>query len=120
MIKKLFSISLLTLALTGCEDNRNYTVTTPDKDAEARDRTLTPFDQSEKEADRNATQIIRRTIIEEKNLSNNAKNIKIITIDGKVTLRGVVNSEEEKKAIENIVRNIANIANVDNQLEVRK
>lgn len=120
MIYKLFSISLLTLALTGCEDNRNHSSTTSEKRADTSDKTLTPFDQSEKEADRNATQIIRRTIIEEKNLSNNAKNIKIITIEGKVTLRGVVNSEEEKKAIENIVRNVAKISNIDNQLEVRQ
>lgn len=81
--------------------------------------TLTPGDQSNTEADRAITQKIRRSIVEEKALSTTAKNIKIITIDGSVTLRGPVNNETEKKEIGDIATKIAAPGNVDNQLEIK-
>lgn len=49
----------------------------------------------------------------------NAKNVKIITIDGRVTLRGPVNTAEEKRLIGDIAIHIAQLENVDNQLEVK-
>jgi len=53
-------------------------------------------------------------------LSFTAKNVKIITQNGKVTLRGPVNSQEERNAIEAAARKIAGSGQVDNQLEVKK
>ena len=52
-------------------------------------------------------------------MSTNAKNVKIITMDGQVTLRGPVNSAEEKRQIGDIANRIAQAANVNNQLEVQ-
>jgi len=52
-------------------------------------------------------------------LSFTAKNVKIITVDGKVTLRGPVKSEAERSAIEAAARRVAGAAQVDNQLEVK-
>ncbi len=52
-------------------------------------------------------------------MSVNAKNVKIITIDGQVTLRGPVNTAEEKRLIGEIADRIARSENVDNQLEVK-
>jgi osmotically-inducible protein OsmY len=49
----------------------------------------------------------------------NAQNVKIITVDGRVTLRGPVNSEEEKRLIGEIADRIAHSENVDNQLDVQ-
>jgi osmotically-inducible protein OsmY len=44
--------------------------------------------------------------------------VKIITQNGKVTLRGPVKSEEEKKQIEQIAAEVAGVGNVQSQLEV--
>jgi osmotically-inducible protein OsmY len=46
-------------------------------------------------------------------------NVKFITIDGRVTLRGPVDTAEEKRLIGEIADRIARSENVDNQLEVK-
>ena len=81
--------------------------------------TLTPMDQSEKEADRTLTQRIRKAVVEDDSLSATAKNIKIITVDGVVTLRGPVNNPQEKEKIEAKAEQIAGAKNVNNLLEVK-
>ncbi|WP_202796853.1 BON domain-containing protein [Pedosphaera parvula] len=81
--------------------------------------TLTPGDQGKSESDREITRNIRRAITKNDQLSTEAKNIKIITVDGKVTLRGPVKSDQELKTISDVVQNVANGAAVDNQLEVK-
>lgn len=82
--------------------------------------TKTPLDQSESEADRMITQKIRQAIMSDSALSTNAKNIKIITINGMVTLRGPVDNSQEKETIAKKVKNIQGIVKVDNQLEVAR
>jgi hyperosmotically inducible periplasmic protein len=82
------------------------------------DRTLTPFAQGNSRADTETTAHIRRGILADKNMSVNAKNVKIITNDGRVTLRGPVKNAEEKRMIGEIANRIARSENVDNQLEV--
>jgi hyperosmotically inducible protein len=79
---------------------------------------LTPLDQGSSPADLEASRLIRKSIIDQKGLSVNARNVKIITINGRVTLRGPVNTEEEKRAIEVIAKRVS--SNVDNQLEVKR
>jgi hypothetical protein len=69
-------------------------------------------------ADRAITQKIRKAIHEDKTLSTYAHNIKIITQDGKVTLRGPVKSEEEKGNLQAKAVEVAGQDNVTNQLEV--
>src|ERR1019366_4069095 len=77
--------------------------TEPDNTARnVRDRnnpTLTPLDQGNSQADRDTTAQIRKEIVAGKNMSVNAKNVKIITVDGRVTLRGPVKTAEEKRLI---------------------
>jgi osmotically-inducible protein OsmY len=80
--------------------------------------TLTPGNQSENKADRTLTQQIRKALMADKSLSTNAKNIKIITTNGVVTLRGPVNTPQEKATIEAKAQSIAGANNVDDQLEV--
>jgi len=79
---------------------------------------LTPMDQGSSEADRKITQQIRQDLMKDKSLSFTAKNVKIITVDGKVTLRGPVKSDAERSAIEAAARRVT--GNVDSQLEVSK
>ncbi len=82
-----------------------------------KDGALTPLDQGNSAADLDTTAQIRKGVLAESNLSVNARNVKIITIDGRVTLRGPVNSAEEKRLIGQIADGIARAENVDNQLE---
>jgi hyperosmotically inducible periplasmic protein len=79
---------------------------------------VTPMDQGNSQADINTTAQIRKEIVADQNLSVNAKNVKIITLNGHVTLRGPVNSEQEKTQIVEIANRVAQAGNVDNQLEV--
>jgi len=51
-------------------------------------------------------------------LSVDARNIKIITQNGRVTLRGTVDNQDEKRKIEEIANKVASAGNVDDQLQV--
>ena len=82
-------------------------------------RTLTPLDQGNSQTDLDTTAQIRKEIMAGKDMSVNAKNVKIITNKGKVTLRGPVNTAEEKQLIGGIAHRIAQPENVDNQIEVK-
>jgi len=81
-------------------------------------RTLTPLDQGNSQADINITAQIRKEINDDSGMSTTAKNVKIITLNGHVTLRGPVNTADEKNRIAEIANRIASAGNVDNQLEV--
>lgn len=80
---------------------------------------LTPMDQGGG-GDRTITAAIRRAVVADKALSFTAKNVKIITVGGKVTLRGPVKSDEEKSSIEAKAKAAPGVTDVDNQLEVKK
>ena len=82
------------------------------------DSTLTPGDQGNSKEDIQTTRQIRRALTSNKQLSTTAKNIKIITVNGKVTLRGPVNNADEKKAIEAAAKK-AGGQDIDNQLEIK-
>ena len=80
----------------------------------------TPMDQGNNTSDLKITQEIRKAVVADGSLSFTAKNVKIITTGGKVTLRGPVNTAEERERIAAAARKVAGAANVDNQLEVAK
>lgn len=79
---------------------------------------VTPTSQSESRADLQTTQNIRRSIVKDDALSTTAKNVKIITANGKVVLRGPVGSEQEKTEISRLAEQVAGTGNVENNLEV--
>jgi osmotically-inducible protein OsmY len=79
---------------------------------------VTPGTQSNAKGDLELTRNIRREITKNKEMSTYAKNIKIISRDGAVTLQGPVKSEEEKQGIETIAKKAAGDSKVDNQLEL--
>ena len=83
------------------------------------DQTLTPLNQGNSKADVATTAQIRKEILAAKNMSVNAQNVKIITIDGQVTLRGAVNTAEEKRLIREIADRSTHSGDVDNQLDVQ-
>jgi len=80
--------------------------------------TVTPTDQMENETDLTITQSIRKAVMNDDTLSVDAKNVKIITMKGVVTLRGPVKSDAEIATITASAERTANVKRVDNQLEV--
>ena len=104
-------------------DARSATANVDNSAKNARDQdnaTLTPGDQGNSPSDREITRNVRQAIVGGKNdYSVTAKNIKIITVGGRVTLRGPVKTDAEKAGIEHLAKSVAGDANVDNQLEVK-
>jgi len=79
---------------------------------------LTADQQGQSEEDIEITQKIRQAVVSDESLSINAQNVKIITIDRVVTLKGPVESEEEKMAIEEKAAQIAGKENVRNEIDI--
>jgi hyperosmotically inducible protein len=102
-------------ATDGTNDVDNTRINVRDR----QDQTLTPLNQGNSKADVATTAQIRKGIIAGKTLSVNAKNVKVITINGQVTLRGPVNTAEEKRLIGEIADRSTHSGDVDNQLEVQ-
>jgi hyperosmotically inducible protein len=70
-------------------------------------------------SDRELMRQIRRDVVNDKSLSTYGHNVKIISRHGKVTLKGPVNSEEEKQTVAQYARKVAGDANVTNELAVK-
>ena len=62
---------------------------------------------------------IRRTVVKDKSLSSNAHNVKIVSQNGVVTLKGPVHSADEKTAVERIATEVAGAANVKSEIEIK-
>jgi hyperosmotically inducible protein len=77
------------------------TTTKPDNSAQNKDQNQgkTADNQPDAKSDRSTTAAVRRAIVADKDLSTYAHNIKIITTNGTVTLKGPVKSEEEKQKV---------------------
>ena len=75
--------------------------------------------QKENRSDRDITQQIRQSIMKDKSLSTYAHNVKIITQNGQVTLKGPVRSESEKESIEAKATEVAGANNVTNDLDIK-
>jgi osmotically-inducible protein OsmY len=74
--------------------------------------------QKENPTDRELARQIRRALTKDKSLSTNAHNVKVIAQGGAVTLKGPVNSEDEKKAVEAKAAEIAGSDKVTSQIEI--
>ena len=100
---------------------RNSTPPAPDKTkVNQRDPSTTAPDQAKNNlTDRDLTQRIRRSLIDDKSLSTSAHNVKIIAQSGQVTLQGPVASEEERRAVEEKATAVAGSGNVTNEMSVK-
>lgn len=119
MKKQYFLLPALCLFLVACENRSNPA--SENRARNVRDNSNEQLHRDnlfEKESDQELAQKIRQTLLDDASFSENAKNIKITTINGVVTLRGIVNSENEKSQIARKVKMLNGVKNVDNQLEV--
>jgi hyperosmotically inducible protein len=113
----LFGLATVTMA----QDSRPVT---PDNTAvNVRDRApgaMTAGQQSNAKSDVELTREIRRAVVKDQSLSMLAHNVKIVSANGSVILRGPVKTEDEKNAIGSKAQAIAGADRVDNQLEVQQ
>jgi hyperosmotically inducible periplasmic protein len=127
-IKLLLLAALCAVGLAGCTDAKKPGTPETTASSAGRDNTgvnvrdgdstaKTPFDQKENKDDIATTADVRKQIVGS-DMSTDAKNVKIITENGHVTLRGPVKSANEKTQIEKIALQVAGEGKVDNQLEV--
>jgi hyperosmotically inducible protein len=103
------------------QDNNASQVPADNTKVNQRDRDQnepTAEQQKENTNDRQLSAQIRRAIVKDKTLSTTAHNVKIISQNGSVTLKGPVKSEEEKQAIESKAREIAGTGKVNSELQV--
>lgn len=85
---------------------------------ETSSKKITADQQSQTKEDREITQKIRQSVVDDKSLSTYAHNVKIITIDGMVTLKGPVRSGEEKRTIEEKAGLIAGKDKIKSEIEI--
>jgi len=81
-------------------------------------RERTADDQKNNTSDEKITQQIRRNVMADKSLSTYAHNAKIVSVNGTVTLNGVVHSEAERSRVAQIAAGVAGQANVINDIKV--
>ncbi len=117
---------LSTLSVVSCTQERTKTSAQYPADNTGRnlrdangEATVTPENQKESSEDLKITQKIRQAIMADDSLSMNAKNVKIVSTNGSVTLRGPVNDARERDVIENKAKQIAGDSKVDCQLEIK-
>lgn len=121
---KRITLSILCLStLAACAFAQdNSTPAADNSGRNKRDRsgeTQTSGDQSNSSEDIKITAAIRRAVMHEDSLSMTAKNVKIITQNGVVTLRGPVKNPAEKAKIAQLAQSAASQAKIENQLEVK-
>ena len=75
--------------------------------------------QKDNRSDRGITQQIRKAIMNDKSLSTYAHNVKIVTQNGQVTLKGPVRSDEEKRTVEVKAAEVAGDSNVISKLDIK-
>lgn len=90
----------------------------PDNSAQNKNQGQTAQSQSSAASDRELTAKVRKAIVADKDLSTYAHNIKIITQNGTVTLKGPVKSDEEKQKIESDAAGVVSQSSIVNQLTV--
>ena len=112
-------LSALSLAAFATDNEKVKPDNTAKNERDRSSETKTSGDQSNSSADLKITQSIRRALVKDRELSTTAKNIKVITTNGQVTLRGAVKNAQEKAKIDQLAKSAAGGAQIDDQLEVK-
>jgi hyperosmotically inducible periplasmic protein len=112
-------LSALSVAALAAEDEKTNPDNTATNERDRSGETQTSGDQSNSSPDLKITQAIRQALMKDGELSTTAKNIKIITANGQVTLRGPVKTAQEKSKIDQLARSAASGAKIENQLDVK-
>ena len=111
-------LSAFSLAALAADDKNVNHDNTGKNERDRSGETQTSGDQSNSSADLKTTQAIRQALMKDSELSMTAKNIKVITTNGHVTLRGPVKTSEEKAKVDQLAKSAAGGAQIEDQLEV--
>ncbi|WP_130420349.1 BON domain-containing protein [Edaphobacter modestus] len=96
------------------------TQTAPDNSTQNQNQSKTADDQTNAKADLDTTAQIRKSIMADKGLSTYAHNVKIITKNGTVTLKGPVNSEDEKQKVMSYASSVVSADKVTDKITVKQ
>ena len=110
-------LSAVSLVAMAADEKKPDNTATNERDRSG--ETQTSGDQSNSSTDLKITQAIRQALMKDSELSTTAKNIKIITDNGQVTLRGPVKNAQEKAKIDQLAKSAAGGAKIDDQLDVK-
>lgn len=116
------SLLLACAAFVVAQDQPTQSPATDNTKINQRDRNPnepTADQQQNNRSDRDLTQQIRKAIQGDKDFSSYAHNVKVITQNGQVTLKGPVRSEEEKRAVESKAAEVAGEGKVTSELTVK-
>jgi hyperosmotically inducible periplasmic protein len=94
--------------------------TQPDNTAQNKDHAVTADSQSHATSDRAITHNVRKAIMGDKSLSSYAHNVKVITVNGAVTLKGPVHSEDEKQKVQADAASVVSPDTITNELTVKQ
>ena len=111
-------LSAFGLAALAADDKKVDADNTAKNERDRSGETQTSGDQLNSSADLKTTQAIRQALIKDPELSATAKNIKVITTNGHVTLRGPVKTSQEKAKVDQLAKSAAGGAQIEDQLEV--
>lgn len=124
-IRNVASAAMVVLCLTG-----SYATTSaltlsassqaPDNSSQNKGHIETADRQPNIKTDRETTAKIRKAIVGDKDLSTYAHNIKVITVNGQVTLKGPVQTDEEKQKVVALAANIVSPGKIINDLTVKQ
>ena len=111
-------VALLSLVLAAQQPPTASAQSAPDNTKVNRQGEITASSQKNGKHDLAITRDIRKAIVGDKSLSTYAHNVKVITENGFVTLKGPVRSEDEKKAIVAKAVDVAGRERVANELTI--
>jgi len=112
-------LSAFSLAAFAADNDKAKPDNTSTNERDRSGETKTSGDQSNSSADLKITQAVRQALMKDGELSTTAKNIKVITANGQVRLRGPVKTAQEKARVTQIAKSAAGGAQVDDQLDVK-
>ena len=92
----------------------------PDNSAQNKNHANTADNQANAKDDRQITAKIRKALVAEKDLSTYAHNVKIVTVNGEVTLKGPVQTEDEKQKVVSVASSIVPAEKIINDLTVKQ
>ena len=132
-MRRITVASILAIGITGCGEASKSVVVpasttnaavkadaddNPESQGHRASSANAPIDQKNPTDDDITAKIVSK--MSDTKMAANLENVKVRTQDGKVTLRGLVKTAEEKEAVEDIAKDIAGTGNVDSQIEVEQ
>ena len=118
-IARTLSLASLALAVT-LSPSLSTHAQQPDNSAENKVQSPTADKQTNAQSDRKLAQQVRKAIVADKDLSMYAHNVKVIAMNGAVTLKGPVKSDEERQKVATDAASVTSADKITNQLTVKQ